>query len=117
MDWMLQIVTLELAAAASCMPSQADWLNDLSLMPPVSVTMQASRLPPAAADVAAGAEVAAELLELVELLDGAFEELLPHAASSRIAAALAVAVKTVICLKVSSTGPGWDETMTYSYPL
>src|SRR5262249_3181792 len=109
MDWMLRIVTFELAAAACCMPSQADWLNDLSLMPPVSVTMQASRLPPAAADVAAGAEVAAELLEL---LDGALDELLPHAASSRIAAALAVAARTVVCLKVSSTGPGWDETMT-----
>ena len=29
-----------LAVAAACMPSQEDWLNDLSLMPPVSVTMQ-----------------------------------------------------------------------------
>ena len=33
-------VMLLLAAAAACMPSQEDWLNDLSLMPPVSVTMQ-----------------------------------------------------------------------------
>src|ERR1051326_1040788 len=30
----------ELAAAAACMPDHEDWLNDLSLMPPVSVTMQ-----------------------------------------------------------------------------
>src|SRR6516225_8963928 len=30
----------ELAAAAACMPCHEDWLNDLSLMPPVSVTMQ-----------------------------------------------------------------------------
>src|SRR5579859_1562223 len=29
-----------LAAAAACMPCHDDWLNDLSLMPPVSVTMQ-----------------------------------------------------------------------------
>src|SRR5438105_3302379 len=29
-----------LAAAAACMPAHEDWLNDLSLMPPVSVTMQ-----------------------------------------------------------------------------
>ena len=29
-----------LADAAACMPSHEDWLNDLSLMPPVSVTMQ-----------------------------------------------------------------------------
>src|SRR5215470_4251628 len=28
-----------LAAAAACMPCHEDWLNDLSLMPPVSVTM------------------------------------------------------------------------------
>src|SRR6516162_11501032 len=28
-----------LAAAAACMPSQMDWLNDLSLMPPKSLTM------------------------------------------------------------------------------
>src|SRR5215467_10997861 len=29
-----------LVAAAACMPAHDDWLNDLSLMPPVSVTMQ-----------------------------------------------------------------------------
>src|SRR4029077_2631648 len=28
-----------LVAAAACMPAHEDWLNDLSLMPPVSVTM------------------------------------------------------------------------------
>ncbi len=28
------------AAAAPCIPAHEDWLNDLSLMPPVSVTMQ-----------------------------------------------------------------------------
>src|SRR5215468_11170240 len=30
-----------LVAAACCTPCHEDWLNDLSLMPPVSVTMQA----------------------------------------------------------------------------
>src|SRR5215470_12504614 len=31
----------DLVAAAACMPCHEDWLNDLSLMPPVSVTMHA----------------------------------------------------------------------------
>src|SRR6516165_7122645 len=31
-------------AAAACMPCHEDWLNDLSLMPPVSVTMQPENL-------------------------------------------------------------------------
>ena len=35
---------LEFVAAAACMPCHEDWLNDLSLMPPVSVTMQAVNL-------------------------------------------------------------------------
>src|SRR5262244_2310117 len=30
-----------LVAAAACMPAHDDWLNDLSLMPPMSVTMHA----------------------------------------------------------------------------
>src|SRR5262245_11554928 len=34
------VILPPLADAAACMPSQEDWLNDLSLMPPVSVTMQ-----------------------------------------------------------------------------
>src|SRR5690349_2095605 len=36
----LIVILPPLADAAACMPSQEDWLNDLSLMPPVSVTMQ-----------------------------------------------------------------------------
>jgi hypothetical protein len=84
------------------MPCQADALNDLSLMPPVSVTMHprnevpaALAAPVAAADVAAG---------LVAVAAGALDVLLPHAASSRlVAAAAAVAIKAV-CLTVSSTG-------------
>ena len=36
----LTVILPPLAAAAACMPAHEDWLNDLSLMPPVSVTMQ-----------------------------------------------------------------------------
>src|SRR6516164_4875564 len=34
----------ELAAAAACTPSHEDWLNDLSLIVPVSATIQARNL-------------------------------------------------------------------------
>src|SRR5689334_22249400 len=93
-----------LAECANSMPCQADALNDLSLMPPVSVTMQARNvLPEAPAVLVAAADVAAEL-GLDALAAGALDELLPHAASSRlVAAAAAVAIKAV-CLTVSSTG-------------
>jgi hypothetical protein len=87
------------------MPSQADWLNDLSLMPPVSVTMQPRNLPVveplAALDTAeltaldAPAELAAEL----ELL--ALDELLPHAAISSVAAPAATVAINEVCLKLS----------------
>ncbi len=40
---------LESVVAASCMPCHDDWLNDLSSMPPVSVTMQPTNLLAAAA--------------------------------------------------------------------
>jgi hypothetical protein len=50
------------------------------------------------------AEAAAELDVLVA--DGALDELLPHAASSRLVAAAAAAVINAVCLTVSSTGPG-----------
>src|SRR6516162_6084966 len=40
-----------LAAAAACIPAHEDWLNDLSLMPPVSVTMQPVNLAGAPAPV------------------------------------------------------------------
>src|SRR5215471_5747105 len=41
----------ELAAAAACMPCHEDWLNDLSLMPPVSVTIHPVNLAGAPAPV------------------------------------------------------------------
>jgi hypothetical protein len=50
------------------------------------------------------AEAAADLDVLVA--DGALDELLPHAASSRLVAAAAAAVINAVCLTVSSTGPG-----------
>ena len=97
-----------LAAAASCMPCHADWLNDLSLMPPVSVTMQPRNLRArrrrrcstrsCCAEVDALA--AGVLLELLTL-----DVLLPHAASSRVAAPAAAAAINAVCLTISSTEP------------
>jgi hypothetical protein len=95
-----------LAAAAACMPAQADWLNDLSLMPPVSVTMQprnelAAAGLLAAADVDAGADEAAA--DVVVVAAGALDELLPHAAITRLAATAAAAAINAECFTVSST--------------
>src|SRR5215472_123551 len=75
------------------MPCQADALNDLSLMPPVSVTMHPRNEVPEAPAVLVAADVAAGLVAA-----GALVVLLPQAASSRlVAAAAAVAIKAV-CL-------------------
>jgi len=100
---------LGLAAAAACMPCHADWLNDLSLMPPVSVTMQPVKLPAAAAVLDAGAELGAldadvalaagELVLLVTL-----DVLLPHAAINTVAAPTATVTANLVCLTVSSRG-------------
>jgi hypothetical protein len=110
-------VMLGLAAAASCMPCHADWLNDLSLMPPVSVTMHPRNLlevdAPVVLDVVG--EAVAELdalalaLALVLVVDEALDELLPQAASSRHVLAAAAAVINAVCLTVSSSGPGLPE--------
>src|ERR1700749_379070 len=97
-----------LAVATSCMPCQADWLNDLSLMPPVSVTMQPRNLAPLAAPAVLdalllaelGAAAAGELLELLTL-----DVLLPHAASSRAVTPAAAAGINAVCLTISSTEP------------
>src|ERR1700758_3641756 len=97
---------LGLAAAACCMPCHADWLNDLSLMPPVSVTMQPRKL---VVDPLAVPDAAAELAGLAALDAGAagallavllaVDELLPHAAISRVAAPAAATVATnEVCL-------------------
>src|ERR1700728_1318060 len=97
---------LGLAVAASCMPCQADWLNDLSLMPPVSVTMQPRNLADVDAPVLLLDALVLGLAErvLLELLT--LDELLPHAASSRVAAPApaAAAVINAVCRTISSTG-------------
>jgi len=54
---------------------------------------------------AAALELAGAADELVAPADGALDELLPQAASSRLTAAVAAVIKAV-CLTVSSTGPG-----------
>src|ERR1700722_1738956 len=97
---------LGLAAAAACMPAQADWLNDLSLMPPVSVTMQPRNDEAAAAllavlDGAAGADEVAAAVGLVAA--GALDELLPHPAITSLAATAAAAAINAECFTVSST--------------
>src|SRR5450756_2959468 len=103
------------------MPSQADWLNDLSLTPPTSRTMHPRNLPPVAALAVLDAlekldELAAGLLVLAELL--ALDELLPHAASSRAAAPAAAAVINAVCFTVSSPEPGCRcPAMMGTYPV
>ena len=69
-------MTLLLAFAAACMPAHAEALNDLSSMPPVSVTMQprACRRSPPSCPSRAGA------LDELAPADGAELLLLPHAA-------------------------------------
>ena len=92
---------LLLAAAAACMPAHDEALNDLSSMPPVSVTMQPRNLP----------VVAAEPVELADALDevlppaGAELVLLPHAAMTSVADTASAAVAHALCFTLTSTGP------------
>jgi hypothetical protein len=82
------------------MPAHAEALNDLSSMPPVSVTMQPRVLPAAAAPLpepAAG-------LELPEP-DGAELVLLPHAAMTTDADTASAAVAHALYFTLTSTGP------------
>jgi hypothetical protein len=60
-----------------------------------------NELPEALAGLEAAADVAAEL-GLVALADGALDELLPQAASSRLVTDAAAAVINAVCLTVSS---------------
>ena len=96
-------VMFGLAAAASCMPCQADWLNDLSLMPPVSVTMQPRKLLP---DAEAVLDDAADD-DALDVLDddGALDELVPQAARTRLTAAVRAAAIHGVCFTV----PPWDQ--------
>jgi hypothetical protein len=76
-------------------------------MPPVSVTMQPRSLLPAAAPVAVlpPAGVLDEADDVV-VDDGALDELVPHAAITRLAAAAAAAAINAVLFTVSSPGPG-----------
>src|SRR4051812_31814216 len=75
------------------MPSHADWLKDLSLMPPVSVTMQARKLElPAGVDAGAAAEVPGAAAEVglppaPEVFEPPPLDLLPQPASTSATAA------------------------------
>src|SRR6516162_3856071 len=87
------------ALAATCMPAHAEALNDLSSMPPVSVTMQPRNLPAAAAvvpEVAVGLDAPAA---------GAEVWLLPHAAITTDADTASAAVAHALCFTLTSTGP------------
>src|SRR5580700_4961562 len=95
---------LGFAAAAACMPAHDEALNDRSLIPPVSVTMQPRVLAP----VPAAAELVAVLDELLLLLvlDEAELVLLPHAATTSVADTASAAVAHALCFSLTSTGPG-----------
>jgi hypothetical protein len=83
------------AAAAACMPAHDEALNDRSLMPPVSVTMQPRNLAPLAAALL---DVPDELLVLVLLLvDEAELWLLPQAAMTSDADTASAAVAHALC--------------------
>src|ERR1700677_4480885 len=89
---------LESAAAAACMPAHEEALNDLSLIPPVSVTMQPRNLADAAEPVAE-----AEVVGLV--VDEAPLWLLPHAAMTSVADTASATVAHALCFTLTSTGP------------
>src|SRR6516162_3645303 len=86
---------------AACMPAHAEALNDLSSMPPVSVTMQPRVLPAAAAELP---EPAAGVDEVAPAA-GAELVLLPHAAMTTDAATASAAVAHALCFTLTSTGP------------
>src|ERR1700759_1445236 len=91
------------AAAAACMPAHEEALNDRSLIPPVSVTMQPRVLAPVAlAVLLAALEALAELL----LPEEAGLVLVPHAATVSVAAAASAASPHALCFTLTSTGPG-----------
>jgi hypothetical protein len=80
------------------MPAHEEALNDLSLIPPVSVTMQPRNLADAAEPVAE-----AELVPPV--LDEAGLVLLPHAAMASVADTASATVAHALCFTLTSTGP------------
>src|ERR1700758_1017109 len=99
------------AAAAACMPCHDEALNDRSLMPPVSVTMQPRNLAPLAAELVA---VLDELLLplLLLLVDEAELWLLPQAAMTSVADTATAAVAHALCFTLTSTGAGAHQRLT-----
>jgi hypothetical protein len=85
------------------MPAHDEALNDRSLIPPVSVTMQPRVLAPVPAAVLVA--VLDEVL-LVLLDDEAELVLLPHAAMASTADTANAAVAHALCFTLTSTGPG-----------
>jgi hypothetical protein len=83
---------------AACMPAHDEALNDLSSMPPVSVTMQ----PRVLAVVAAELLEPAAALELLEPEDEAELWLLPHAAMTTVADTASAAVAHALCFTLTS---------------
>jgi len=82
------------------MPAHAAALNDLSSIPPVSLTMQPLNVPAAAAEVP---EPAAGLEEPEP--DGAELVLLPHAAMTTDAETASAAVAHALYFTLTSNGP------------
>jgi hypothetical protein len=80
------------------MPAHEEALNDLSLIPPVSVTMQPRNLADAA-ELVAEAELDVLVPDEAELV------LLPHAAMATIADTASAAVAHALCFTLTSTGP------------
>src|SRR3984885_7288136 len=91
-----------LAVAAACMPAHDEALNDRSLIPPVSVTMQPRTLDP----VPAAAALVDVLAGLLVFDDEAELVLLPHAATTSVADTASAAVAHALCFTLTSTGPG-----------
>src|ERR671936_934379 len=82
------------------MPAHAEALNDLSSMPPVSVTMQPRNLPLVAAELPEPADE----LDALAPADGAELVLLPHAAMTTDADTASAAVAHALCFTLTSTG-------------
>ena len=107
---------LLLPLAAACMPAHDEALNERSLMPPVSVTMQPRNF----------AVVAAEPVELADALDevlpaaGAELVLLPHAAMTSVADTASAAVAHALYFTLTSTGPArrsaWPRNSSWVDP-
>jgi hypothetical protein len=87
------------------MPAHDEALNERSLIPPVSVTMQPRNLAPAAA------EAVDELVAELEVLDEAPLWLLPHAAITSVADTANAAVAHTLCFTLTSTGPGTRQRL------